>query len=1066
MFLISATTAMKLISRSFAALVLASTALHAQTLGELQDDYVDQEFGMFLHFNMGTFTGEEWASPSQPVDTFNPVGLDTDQWATAAVSAGMTYAVLTTKHHDGFALWDSSQSTYDVASTTWYANAEAATPGSGDIVKRYADSFHTAGLNVCLYYSIWDKSNGIDGTLSGTDATNYVKAELTELLTNYGTITCIWTDGWGWQGGYGYVDYTEVYNHIKTLSPATLLVENNHSESNTDIRTWEQNFPTAGNTFPSEASATIRADNKWFWSAGADNLKSVGNLISQRLTCNERSAAYLLDVTPNQSGQIPASQVTALGEIGAAPGTSPVNWGPAFELETVGDLDLTGANIVAFNGGNENATVGGVTFDYFTGPDFGAVTAQPAGQNTTASDDLKSWAGDQGVYSLDTGDFDLNILLDTHIYTDTPVDTTTSLSGLTIGQWYRIQIVAPADDRSCCSTRTVVVDGTRLIHRFADLDGDTQSHVTTTIGTFEATGNTLNIVTSGSAGGGWSALLLSEIADPAATPELTNPSVESITATGAQADVTLASTNAEVTLYWDTVDQGTGTWTNSNPLGPQIIGPVTGAITGLSADTRYFYRFHAINTTPDPDTEDWSTAGTSFGTSLAGKSVTDLLATTLSSTEIDLDWTDNFNSETGFTIERSPDGISSWAIIGTVAADEQFYTDSGLTAGTAYHYRVTAFNESGDSDPSNVDDATTDPPVPFTVQAWFRMGDDGVGGNNLPQDSSANGYHFVSQINGAAITTSASGGGYDNDAYYSFNGSDQAFYGIGYDAPEDNVGIEVWVRTSDLAQTNEHLFGTGSNVNGLNIGYDAGGNRGWFGAVGGINFVGTVGTANYTAGDWIHLAVVRDNGTSTFYVNGSPSGTLGSAPNNATQPHMAVVSGGGSYFGGDLAEARIFTFDPGQFNVSDLLYPAVAGDPYGNWTGGFTKLTDPDPELDFEHDSLDTGIEWVVGGDPTAQDAPGVAPTFDNTSDPSHFLFTFRRRDEADADPNTTIVVEYGSDLTSWRNTADHGAIDGVIIDDSTDLGGGFHEVTVSIPRSLEVGGMLYARLNVTITIP
>ena len=90
---------------------------------------------------------------------------------------------------------------------------------------------------------------------------------------------------------------------------------------------------------------------------------------------------------------------------------------------------------------------------------------------------------------------------------------------------------------------------------------------------------------------------------------------------------------------------------------------------------------------------------------------------------------------------------------------------------------------------------------------------------------------------------------------------------------------------------NTHLFGTGSNITGLNIGYDANGGTGWFGAVGGVAFVGTVGTGNYTADTWIHLAVVRDNGTSTFYVNGVASGTAGNAPNDATTPHMAVTSG-------------------------------------------------------------------------------------------------------------------------------------------------------------------------------
>jgi hypothetical protein len=910
------------LAATWIAALLASAPLGAQTLAQLKDAYVDQGFGMFLHFNMGTFTGEEWASPSLAVNTFNPVGLDTDQWAAAATSAGMEYAVLTTKHHDGLALWNTSQSTYDVASTSWHA-AEVTAGRNGDIVKRFADSFRAEGINVCLYYSIWDRSNGIDGTLSGTAATAYVKAELTELLTNYGFITCIWTDGWGWQGGYNYVDYAEVYAHIKTLSPNTLLVENNHAEGDGDIRTWEQALPTPGYSFPSETSATIRADNKWFFSPGADNLKSVGNVLGQRFTSNDRSATFLLDVTPNQSGQIPASQVAALAQIGAAGSASPVNWGPAFEIASAADLDLSGANIVAFNGGNSAATIGSTPFAAFTSPNFGALTAQPAGQLSSSTAPINSWAGDFGVYNVATGNADLDTLLDTHIYTNASVDMTTTLTGLQTGQWYRVQIIAPADSRTGTRDATIIMDGKRLIHRSADLNGDTVRHVSSSIGTFQATGSNLNIVTTGTSGGGWSAMIVSEISDPTGDPELLGASVNSITASNALALATLAGSAADVTLFWDTSDQGTGTWASSAPLGSQVTGPVTGTLTGLLPDTRYFYRFYAANTAADPDTTAWSAAGSSFASGLAGKAVTGVQATGTSKTAIVLTWTDNFTTETGFLIQRSPGGGGSVTNVATLTANSATFTDTGLVPGTTYDYQISALNGAGASDPSDTASASTLPPAPgIAVQSWFRMGDDGQGSNNRPADSSGNGRNFTGSINTATIT--ATGGGYANDAFYSFNGVNQGYYEIGYDAPENNVGIEVWARTSDLAQANHHLFGTGSNVNGLNIGFDAT-NGGWFGAIGGVSFVGSVGVGNYTAGAWIHLALVRDHGLSTFYINAVASGTNGIAPNNATAPHLAVNAGGspGGYFGGDLAEARIFTFTSGSFSTSDLLFPAV-----------------------------------------------------------------------------------------------------------------------------------------------
>jgi autotransporter-associated beta strand protein len=138
---------------------------------------------------------------------------------------------------------------------------------------------------------------------------------------------------------------------------------------------------------------------------------------------------------------------------------------------------------------------------------------------------------------------------------------------------------------------------------------------------------------------------------------------------------------------------------------------------------------------------------------------------------------------------------------------------------------------------------------------------------------------------------------------------------------------------------------------------------------------------------------------------------------------------------------------------------------YAGWASGFLPaFTNTAADLDFENDGLASGIEWVVGGDPTLNDAASVAPAFDNTTDPDDFLFTFRRRDDAAADPNTTIVVEYGSDLAGWTPALD--GVGGVSINDTTDLGGGFHQVTVAIPRALALGGKIFARLRVTVVTP
>ena len=155
-------------------------------------------------------------------------------------------------------------------------------------------------------------------------------------------------------------------------------------------------------------------------------------------------------------------------------------------------------------------------------------------------------------------------------------------------------------------------------------------------------------------------------------------------------------------------------------------------------------------------------------------------------------------------------------------------------------------------------------------------------------------------------------------------------------------------------------------------------------------------------------------------------------------------------------------------NLTAVALNIVGGTPYEIWTGGpfLGTLTDPNPAHDSDGGGLPTGIEWVTGGDPTnpADDA-SVTPTLDNTSDPYYFIFTYRRTNAAYTDPNTTITVEYGSNLGSWTTAVD----DGFDIITTTTIGGGgagIDLVHVKISRTFAVGGKLFARLNVVVTVP
>jgi alpha-L-fucosidase len=283
-----------------------------KTLVELQNDFMTLKFGMFLHFNMGTFTGEEWATPHGDPKRFNPVGLDANQWADAAVAAGVKYVVLTTKHHDGFCLWNSAYTDYDVGSSPWKG-------GMGDVVKEYVDAMRSHGLLVGFYFSIWDRTNG---DASGLPTTDLIKNQLKELLSNYGPITLLWFDGWGWQTAvtYNRIPYQGIRDYIRTLQPNVLVLENNHEHSlaHTDIVGYERNVegtPPAGNVFPAEVADNIRSDGKWFFSTGECNLKPIATLRTSLTDVGKNHSNYLLDLTPNQQGQIPGCQVQLLAQL-------------------------------------------------------------------------------------------------------------------------------------------------------------------------------------------------------------------------------------------------------------------------------------------------------------------------------------------------------------------------------------------------------------------------------------------------------------------------------------------------------------------------------------------------------------------------------------------------------------------------------------------------------------------------------------------------------------------------------------------------------------------------------
>jgi len=298
------------------------TVVLGKTYAELQDSirqaYTDMKFGMFLHFNMSTYdrcccpecysVDGEWGLPSTQVDIkqFKASKLDCGQWADVAKSAGMKYMILTSKHHDGFCIWPTKHTEYCVR------NAGDTT----DIIRAFVDSARARELKVGFYYSIRDYSNGHD--------VDFIKGQITELLTNYGDIVCLWFDGWGWGPGYNLVPYDTIKNLIKSIQPSCLLAENNHRFNTEFSEIIEYEMPIDGppkidNVKPAEGGQVIRAsaDHCWFWHPIDEcTLMPAKDIVDELKMCNSRNATYLLDLTPDTLGLIPQCQVERMREVG------------------------------------------------------------------------------------------------------------------------------------------------------------------------------------------------------------------------------------------------------------------------------------------------------------------------------------------------------------------------------------------------------------------------------------------------------------------------------------------------------------------------------------------------------------------------------------------------------------------------------------------------------------------------------------------------------------------------------------------------------------------------------
>jgi|TARA_B100001758_G_C18408322_1_gene613764 alpha-L-fucosidase len=317
---------------------------------EAREWFQDARFGLFIHWGVYSVLGDgEWVMNNQNISIkeyeklstfFNPVYFNAEEWVLMAKNAGMKYITITSRHHDGFSMFDSKASDYNIVDRTPYGK---------DVLKMLAEACRKHDIKLFFYYSQLDwyrddyfprgrTGTGIEGRGEGNwnDYIDFMKAQLTELLTNYGEIGGIWFDGeWDqikWDGkrfGTKIMDFKldEVYKLIHDLQPQALIGSNHHLAPNPgeDFQMFEKDLPgrstksfatkseDIGN-LPLEVCETI--NGSWGFNLKDRKHKSKKDLVQYLVKAAGYDSNLLLNVGPMPNGRIQKEHIKSLKEVG------------------------------------------------------------------------------------------------------------------------------------------------------------------------------------------------------------------------------------------------------------------------------------------------------------------------------------------------------------------------------------------------------------------------------------------------------------------------------------------------------------------------------------------------------------------------------------------------------------------------------------------------------------------------------------------------------------------------------------------------------------------------------
>lgn len=320
------------------------TAENLQARAQFQDN----KFGMFIHWGLSSILGAgEWVMNNRNINkynyrrllnVFNPIHFDAAKWVTAAKNAGMKYIVFITRHHDGFSNWDTKYSDWKITNT----------PYGKDVLKMLADECKKQGMKLGLYYSTLDwfrddypYETGRTGQGTGRTAKSnfpeylqFMKNQLTELLTNYGDVMSIWFDGhWDQTNVEGSADmssridwkYNEIYSLIHKLQPQCIIGNNHHLTPfpGEDFQMFEKDLPGQNNTglsyqsvsaLPLETCETM--NNSWGYNITDTYYKSTKQCIQYLINAAGHNGNFLLNIGPMADGTVQPEFTDTLKAIG------------------------------------------------------------------------------------------------------------------------------------------------------------------------------------------------------------------------------------------------------------------------------------------------------------------------------------------------------------------------------------------------------------------------------------------------------------------------------------------------------------------------------------------------------------------------------------------------------------------------------------------------------------------------------------------------------------------------------------------------------------------------------